>query len=98
MEIVNAALANTIFEKVDTEIVFDGEQFHIEDVIDKSFIRGYVIDHTQYNVDELPDGKSPSEDPEMNNFQYWLAMQLWMHVNKMCEYFYTKEKLNILPK
>ena len=87
--IVDHAIANAV-NGTDQQIVFDGEDFHHEDIITKDFIRGYVINSSQYNnVDENMEGEA---------FHHWLANEYFIHLNAMQEYFYNKNIVMISKK
>jgi hypothetical protein len=69
--------------KVDTQIVFDGEQFHIEEVVCEDFVRGYVIRHNIIDINPMP--------LEKENFLKWLTNKLYIHNNGCADYFRGKE-------
>lgn len=86
--VVNRAIADAVFEQKDYQIVFDGQDFHYEEVVSKEFIRGYVIEHARYALSDIPEG-GENKDEELNDFQVWLAGELFIHVNGMGNYFYN---------
>jgi hypothetical protein len=84
LHVINCAIANAVFE-ADTQVIFDGKDFHWEEVVCQEFIRGYVIKHSDYVNELIPEGNNNGEEP--NDFQNWLTDQLFYHANKCWEYF-----------
>jgi hypothetical protein len=95
--VVNRAIAGAVFEQKDYQIVFDGHDFHYEEVVSKEFIRGYVIEHAKYALSDIPEG-GENKGEELNDFQEWLAGELFIHVNGMDNYFYNHGILIINEK
>ena len=91
--VVNRAIAGAVFEQKDYQIVFDGQDFHYEEVVLKEFIRGCVIEHARYALSDIPEG-GENKDEELNDFQVWLVI----HVNGMGNYFYNHGILIINEK
>lgn len=71
--------------KADTQIIFDGEQFHIEEVVLEDFIRGYVIRHKAVDI---PIGEV--------KFEKWLSNLLFIHCNSCTKYFREKKEILIM--
>ena len=91
LTVLNWAIANAVFA-ADTQVVFDGAEFHWEEVVCQEFVRGYVIKHSDYINAQIPDGNDNGEEP--NDFQNWLTDKLLYHANKCWEYFQELEKKN----
>jgi hypothetical protein len=88
LHVVNIAIANAVFA-ADTQIVFDGEDFHWEEVVCQDFIRGYVIKHNDYSNVQIPD---EIENVEVTNeFDNWLTDELLYHADKCLQYFNIKK-------
>jgi hypothetical protein len=92
LHVINCAIANAVFA-ADTQVVFDGEEFHWEEVVCQEFIRGYVINHMDYINVQIPEGNDTGDEP--NDFQSWLTDQLFYHANKCWEYFQELETKNL---
>jgi hypothetical protein len=73
--------------KADTQIVFDGEQLHVEEVVCENFVRGYVIRHKIIDINPMP--------LEKEDFLKWMSNKLYIHNNACADYFLNKEKLEI---
>ncbi len=86
LTLVTGAIAKAVHD-CDMQVVCDDETLHAEEVFDESFIRGYVIRHSDYNGCKF---YKKSNDPMMNGFQTWLAEELYKHVNEMARWFYDK--------
>jgi len=91
LHVINCAIANAVFE-ADTQVVFDGLDFHWEEVVSQEFVRGYVIKHGDYVNAQIPEGSDDGKEP--NDFQNWLTDQLFLHANKCWEYFQELETKN----
>lgn len=74
--------------KSDTQIIFDGEDFHVEEVVSKDFIRGYVIRH---NI--IDDNPMPLEKEE---FMKWLGDKIYIHSNSCIGYFLLIERIKLI--
>jgi hypothetical protein len=73
--------------KTDAQIVFDGEQLHVEEVICEEFVRGYVIRHKIIDTNPMP--------LEKEEFMKWMSNKLYIHNNACADYFLNKEGLEI---
>jgi hypothetical protein len=74
--------------KVDAQIIFDGEDFHVEEVVCKDFIRGYFIEHIKNN--NIPTNKQKGKLAE------WMSEQVFIHHNLCIEYFHNVKNIEIL--
>ena len=57
----------------------------------------HVIEHGQYPLSDIPEGDE-NKGEELNDFQEWLAGELFIHVNGMGNYFYNHGILIINEK
>ena len=55
----------------DTQMIFDGEDFHIEEIVCKEFIRGYLIFQADYVCVQVPE--------ERRAYHLWLEHETYIH-------------------
>jgi len=94
--LMNLALAHAIFLK-DARIVFNGEDFDVETgdklslADENNLIVGGVFRHKYFSKLKIPTGEKMSKkNPELTEFQEWLANRNYHYFNKIYDAFYWK--------